>query len=59
MLKKHFGGVLATVKHLKCSVEELKKRVLNKEKEEIQEIIDTQKVIDEVMVEISDAIKKD
>ena len=33
-------------------------KILNKESSEIQEIIDTQKVIDEVIVAISDAIKR-
>ena len=53
-----FGGIIATVKDLKCSIEELKKRVLKKRNEEIQEIIDAQKVVDEVIVANSDAIKR-
>ena len=55
-LQKHMGLILKTVKDLKCTVEALDKRT--KENEEIKEIIKTQKVIEEVLVANSDAIKR-
>ena len=50
-LKKHFGGVAATVKSLMEAVKSLQTN-------EIKEIMETQRVMDEVVVANSDAIKK-
>ena len=57
-LQKHMGAVLATIKDLKQTVEALGKRVSKNENEEIKEIIETQRVIDEVIVANSDSIKR-
>ena len=46
------------VKELKCNMENLEKKVSQKESTEIQEIIDTQKVLDEIIVANLDAIKR-
>ena len=48
--------MMRTVKDLKCTVEALEKKT--KENEEIKEIIKTQKVIEEVLVANSNAIKR-
>ena len=58
ILKKHFGPIIATVEDLTCSVEDLKKKLSLKENDEIREIIETQRVIDEVIVANSDAINR-
>ena len=51
-LKKHFGGVAATVKSLMEAVKTLQNN-------EINEIVETQRVMDEVVVANSDAIRKE
>ena len=56
-LKKHFGGIVATVRDLRRSVEALEKKLSAQENEEIREIMETQKVIEEVIVANADAIK--
>ena len=57
-LKEHFGAIVTAVKDLRCTVEDLKKNILPMENEEIKEILETHKVIDEVVVANSDAIKQ-
>ena len=57
-LQKHMGAILATVRDLKATVEALDKRTAVEENKEIKEILEAQKVIDEVIVENSDAIKR-
>ena len=46
-LKKHFGGIVATVKALMEKVESLEKKLVPKETDEIKELLDKQKVIKE------------
>ena len=58
MLQKHFGGIVKMVKDLKITVESIEKKISLKENEEIREILETQRVIDEVIVANSDAIKR-
>ena len=50
--------MIETVKDLKCSVEDLKMKLSIKENEEIREILEIQRVIDEVIVANSDAINR-
>jgi hypothetical protein len=61
-LQKTMGGIVKLVKDLKVSVEELQNKALTKEKEsekyEINEILEAQKVIDEILVANCDAIKR-
>ena len=73
-LKKHFGAIVATVKDLKCSVEALEKKFDARGQDgikgkvnsslgcdetiEIRQIIESQKVIDEIIVANSDKIKR-
>ena len=54
-LQSHFGAVVNTVKHLKTSVDNLKSIVENKE---VQEILETQRIVEEVIVANSDAIHR-
>ena len=56
--QKQFGGVVKLVKDLKLTAEALGKKLYAKEIYEVKEILDTQKVIDEVIVANSDAIKR-
>ena len=55
-LQKHMGLMMRTLKDLKCTVEVLEKKT--KENEEIKEIIKTQKVVEEVLVDNSNAIRR-
>jgi hypothetical protein len=57
-LQTHFGAIISTVKDLKSNVEELKKRVAEVKIDEVQEIIETQRIIDEVVVANLDAVKQ-
>jgi hypothetical protein len=57
-LQRQMGGIAKLVKDLKSSVDNLEKKRQMTENKEIQEIIDTQKVIDEIIVSNSDAIKR-
>ena len=57
-LEKQFGGIVKLVKILKSNLESLEKKISNQENDEIREIIETQKVIDEVIVANSDAIRR-
>ena len=58
LLQKQMGGIARMVKDLKDSVETLEIKVDAKESKEIKEILETQKVIDEVIVANSDAKKR-
>ena len=58
ILKKHMGGIVQMLKELKSTVEVLGKKNTKEENVEIQEILDAQKVIDEVIVANADAIKR-
>ena len=57
-LKKHLGGIIATVESLKETVDKLEKKISKEENYEIKEIMETQKVIEEVIVANGDAIKR-
>ena len=57
-LKKHMGAVLMTVKDLKGTIQVLEKRLSDKENDEIKEIIEKQKMVEEVLAANSDAIKR-
>ena len=57
-LEKQFWGIVKLVKILKSNLESLEKKISNQENDEIREIIETQKVIDEVIVANSDAIRR-
>ena len=58
LLQKHFGGILKIVQDLKISVKSIEKNILSEENQEIRKILETQRVIDEVIVANSDAIKR-
>ena len=51
-LQNHFAAVVSTVKHLKSTVDDLKNK-----SSDAQEIVETQRVIDEIVVANSDAIR--
>ena len=57
-LKKHFGGIIATVKALKHTVDILEKRLATKENAEIEEIQIKQKVVEEGIAQNASAIKR-
>ena len=57
-LQKHMGAIFRTLKDLKSSVEVLEKKTPPDDNNEIKEIIETQKVIDEIIVANADAIKR-
>ena len=57
-LQKHMGALFKTVKDLKSNVESLDKKLEAKETAEIKEIIEAQRIVDEVIVANSDAIKR-
>ena len=56
-LQVHFGRVVSTVKYLQKSVDDLQlKSVEIGKNEEIKEVLETQRVVEEVIVANSDAI---
>jgi hypothetical protein len=57
-LQKNMGGIAKLVKDLKSTVEGIEKKIVVKEMKELKEILDAQKVIDEVIVANGDAIKR-
>jgi transcriptional regulator with PAS, ATPase and Fis domain len=57
-LKKHMGLIMRTVKDLKGTVEALGKKTVPNENDEVKEIMETQRVIEEVLVANSDAMKR-
>ena len=57
VLQNHFGKIVATIKHLKSSVDDLKMKY-GEPKCDIEEILETQKAMKEVVVANSDTINK-
>ena len=57
-LQNHFGRMVSTVKDLKASLEALERKVDTRQNDEFREILETQTVIDEVIVANSDAIQR-
>ena len=57
-LQKQFGGIVKLVKGLKASVEALEIKGIPKEMDEVKEILEAQRVIDEIIVANADAIKR-
>ena len=57
-LRNHFAAIVSTVKHLKATVDELKKKCDDNVNSEVQEIVESQKMVDEIVVANSDAIKQ-
>ena len=57
-LKNHFGRIVATVKDLKSSIDDLKQKCEVNLHNEVKEIMETQRVMDEVVVSNSDALHK-
>ena len=55
VMQTHFGRIVSTVKHLKSSVDDLLEKYASQNKE-VQEVLEAQKVIEEVIVANSDAI---
>ena len=58
LLQKQFGGLVKLVKQLKTSVEALEGRSIPKEMDEVREILEAQRVVDEIIVANADAIKR-
>ena len=58
ILKKHFGGIIATVKALKETVDTLQKKLASKETDGIQEILDKQKAVEEGIATNANALKR-
>ena len=56
-LQKHFAQIVMTVKHLKAGVDDLQEKFEVDVRREVQEIVEIQKVMDEVVVTNSDAIQ--
>ena len=57
-LQRQFGGIVKLVKDLKGTVEALQEKSVPKEVEEIKEILDAQRIVDEIIVANSDAIRR-
>ena len=57
-MQRQMGGIAKLVKDLKGTVENLEKKVSQRENNEIQEIVDAQQMLDEIIVANSDAIKR-
>ena len=55
-MQKRFGGIVRVVQGIKTNVDALEKRNVPKELDEVQEILDAQKIIDEVIVANTEAI---
>ena len=58
ILQKHMGAALMTIKDLKVIIKALEKRISERENEEIKEILEKQKVIEEVLAANTEAIKR-
>ena len=54
-LKKHFGGIVATVKALMEKVVSLERRSVTKETDEVNELLEKQKAVEVVMAKNSAA----
>ena len=57
-MQKRFGGIVRVVQGIKTNVDALEKRNVPKELDEVKEILDAQKVIDEVIVANPKTIKR-
>jgi hypothetical protein len=57
-LQKHMGAMFKTVKDIKSYVEALDKKLQSKENDEIKEILEAQRVIDEIIVANDGAINR-
>ena len=57
-LQKHMGAALMTIKSLKDTIKDLEKRMFERENEELKEILETRKVIEEVLAANAEAIKR-
>ena len=57
-LKKHFGGIVATVKALMEKVVSLEKRSAPKETDEVNELLEKQKAVEVVMAKNSAALER-
>ena len=56
-LQKHFGAIVSTVKYLKAKIEDLEGKFVANKLNEVKEVLETQRVIDEMVVANSDAIR--
>ena len=57
-LQRQFGGLVKLVKDLKTSVEALEKKTVPNEQDEVKEIMEAQRIVDEILVANSEAIKR-
>ena len=57
-LQKHMGAALMTIKSLKDTIKALEKRMLERENEEVKEILEKQRVLEEVLAANSEAITR-
>ena len=57
-LQRQFGGLVKLVKDLKTSVEALEKKTVPNKQDEVKEIMEAQRIVDEILVANSDAIKR-
>ena len=58
IMQKHMGGLVKTVLDLKSKVEELEKKIAEKDKDEIEDIREKQRIIDKAIAANSVAISK-
>ena len=58
LLQKQFGGLVKLVKEIKTSVETLEKKEVPKEIDEVKDILEAQKVIDKILAENAESIKR-
>jgi hypothetical protein len=57
-LQRQFGGLVKLAKDLKTSVEALEKKTVPNKKDEVKLIMETQRIVGEIIVANSDAIKR-
>ena len=57
-LQRHFGGIVSTVKDLKANLEALRKSFEQVQSSEVQEMVETQRVLEEIVVANSDSVKQ-
>ena len=55
-LQRHFGGIVSTVKDLKANLEALRKSFEQVQSSEVQEMVETKRVNDEIVVANSDSL---
>ena len=58
ILQKHMGAALMTIKDLKVTIKALEKRISERENEEIKEMFEKQKVVEEVLAANKEEIEK-